>query len=336
MSRILDKRRNAHSLHDPALVPLVEAADETARRGAIERIVVSARPLIDRIVTRARPSLVREEDVDDIIATINLRLVRRLRGVTAGSEAIVSFRDFVATLAYHAIYDLVRRRFPQRTRLKNRLRYVLKREPRLAMWDTPSGFAAGLCDWSRRDVAVARARLERENAPAVALDPRRTPQAVEAILEAVGHPLLFEDLVDLAADLWGIADRAAAEKRETFVDGGAGAERHLASRQALAMLWEEIRVLRAPQRTALLLNMRDAEGNNGLALLVMTGVATFEEVATSLEMSAERLGALWNDLPLDDLRIASTLGLTRQQVINLRKSARARLARRMARRERSG
>jgi hypothetical protein len=34
-------------------------------------------------------------------------------------------------------------------------------------------------------------------------------------------------------------------------------------------------------------------------------------------------------LPLDDATIAGLLGLTRQQVINLRKSARERLARRL-------
>jgi hypothetical protein len=43
------------------------------------------------------------------------------------------------------------------------------------------------------------------------------------------------------------------------------------------------------------------------------------------------LDELWDELPLDDLKIAARLGMTRQQVINLRKSARARLARRMER-----
>jgi hypothetical protein len=52
------------------------------------------------------------------------------------------------------------------------------------------------------------------------------------------------------------------------------------------------------------------------------------ELAVALEMPPKVLAQLWNDLPLDDLAIASRLGLTRQQVINLRKSARARLARR--------
>jgi len=47
-------------------------------------------------------------------------------------------------------------------------------------------------------------------------------------------------------------------------------------------------------------------------------------------MPVERLASLWNKLPLQDADIALLLGITRQQVINLRKSARERLARRVA------
>ncbi len=43
-----------------------------------------------------------------------------------------------------------------------------------------------------------------------------------------------------------------------------------------------------------------------------------------------RAGAeLWNQLPLDDAAIAELLDLTRQHVVNLRKSARKRLTRRL-------
>jgi hypothetical protein len=45
-------------------------------------------------------------------------------------------------------------------------------------------------------------------------------------------------------------------------------------------------------------------------------------------MTADDLAGLWHELPLDDRRIAERLAVTRQQVINLRKAARARLARR--------
>jgi hypothetical protein len=54
------------------------------------------------------------------------------------------------------------------------------------------------------------------------------------------------------------------------------------------------------------------------------------EIARVIELPALKLAELWKDLPLSDLVIAEMLGIPRQQVINLRKSARQRLGRRMA------
>jgi hypothetical protein len=61
----------------------------------------------------------------------------------------------------------------------------------------------------------------------------------------------------------------------------------------------------------------------------LQGIATMREMAQALAMPAEEFAALWNDLPIEDARIAELLGLTRQQVINARKSGRERLARRL-------
>ena len=55
-----------------------------------------------------------------------------------------------------------------------------------------------------------------------------------------------------------------------------------------------------------------------------------QQIAELLERSPQEFHGLWNRLPLDDLSIAQLLGLTRQQVINLRKSARERLSRHLA------
>ncbi len=100
-------------------------------------------------------------------------------------------------------------------------------------------------------------------------------------------------------------------------------------REYLKNLWAEIRELPVRQRAALLLNLRDGEGRGCLELFHLAGVATFQQIAGALEMSPEDFVLLWNELPLDDLSIADRLGLTRQQIINLRKSARSRLSRRM-------
>ena len=57
---------------------------------------------------------------------------------------------------------------------------------------------------------------------------------------------------------------------------------------------------------------------------------TLFQIWVSYQTSRMNLYLDLEQMPLDDLTIAARLGVTRQQVINLRKSARARLTRRMA------
>jgi len=120
-------------------------------------------------------------------------------------------------------------------------------------------------------------------------------------------------------------DSAVQELPDARPDAAVAFER----RTYLHRLWEEIRALPPRQAAALLLNLRDAKGANAVSLLPLTGVASLRDIAGTLGMPALELAALWSRLPLDDATIAGTLGLSRQQVINLRKAARQRLARRM-------
>jgi RNA polymerase sigma factor (sigma-70 family) len=112
-------------------------------------------------------------------------------------------------------------------------------------------------------------------------------------------------------------------------DPGPGAAVALARQDALRALWVEIQALPPRQSAALLLNLRDRQGRDAVALLPLTGTASLREIARALGMAPEVFAGLWNQLPLDDRAIAGLLGVTRQQVINLRKSARERLARRL-------
>jgi len=104
----------------------------------------------------------------------------------------------------------------------------------------------------------------------------------------------------------------------------------LEQRSQLELLWREIGLLPRRQRVALLLNLRDAQAGDALILFTLAGIANMRCIAEAIEMPAQELAELWNELPLEDLAIAGLLGITRQQVINLRKSARERLARRVA------
>lgn len=79
----------------------------------------------------------------------------------------------------------------------------------------------------------------------------------------------------------------------------------------------------------MLLNLRDDRNESALDLFLFTGTASLTEIATALGKTEEWLAEVWNGLPLADASIASHLALERQQIINLRRTARARLARRM-------
>jgi DNA-directed RNA polymerase specialized sigma24 family protein len=307
--------------HDRCLEPLLRAGSEAERDAAIERIVADdVQPVIARTLRRQRP-----EEPDEIASAIHLRVLQRLRQLPGG-DPIHNLADYVATISHNAIYDALRRRYPERTRLKNRLRYVITHDRRFALWETASGAACGLAAWSGRAPATPHSLV------AMADDDMRdatmTGAALAAIFERAAAPLLLDDLVRVAMALWRIAEAPPIELPDVASPGDAAAR--FESREAIEAAWREIAQLRPNQRAALLLNLRDSSGGNAAALLVHLGIATVDDIASQLGIERHRFQTLWNELPLDDLTIAAMLGATRQQVINMRKAARQRLARRFA------
>jgi hypothetical protein len=98
----------------------------------------------------------------------------------------------------------------------------------------------------------------------------------------------------------------------------------------LSLVWNEVMLLSRRHRAAILLNLRDAHGDSMIRLIPVLSIASMRQIAKCLEISIEDLSAIWNELPWDDNQIADLLGVERQQVINLRSSARLRLKRRLA------
>jgi hypothetical protein len=116
---------------------------------------------------------------------------------------------------------------------------------------------------------------------------------------------------------------------EQIADPRGSVVSELEHREYLGRLWEEVCQLPVRQRVALLLNLCDEQGRGVVVLLPRTGTASIREIAAALEIPPLEFAAMWAGLPLDDAHIAERLGLSRQQVINLRKSARDRLCRRL-------
>jgi hypothetical protein len=139
--------------------------------------------------------------------------------------------------------------------------------------------------------------------------------------------MLFESVVA------HVQHASASEARPLVdaVDDTPLPDEQLGDREVVRDLWWQIRELPPMQRKALLLNLRYGGELDALPVLLLSGIAGLADIASVLEMSERELAAIWNELPWDDHRIAALLDVTRQQVVNLRKSARARLQRRMRR-----
>jgi RNA polymerase sigma factor (sigma-70 family) len=327
---------------DRVLREFAEAKDPEAAERLLESLIVEhAQAGIRKIVSYklAFQGAAEAQDVEDVASEVVLELISRLRAVREGTAEteIGSFSSYTAVAAYHACNEYLRRKYPNRHRLKARLRYLLSTEKRLAVWeDAKSEWLCGLRRWQGAELApVTAARLHRWTEELAdlprgrnALDPA---DLVAGIFERFGAPVELDELVAIVAQIWGVEDTPAApESAARDVQSQAddpGTQLDL--RRWMAELWAEIRELPQPQRVALLLNLRCSAENAAVGLLPLTGIASIREIAHALEWPAEELAAVWNRLPLEDLDIAERLGISRQRVINLRKSARERLLRRM-------
>ena len=285
------------------------------------------RPTIEIVLRRYHGPhrSIRRDEAEDIAAIVTLRVLRRLQNIAFDvEEAIASLADFTATLTYNAIYDVFRNRHPERARLRNRIRHTLAGDARFATWETPAGIVCGLTTMRGQDPARVNVRFEAQASTPLG-------DVIDAFFREHRHAVAMSDLVEAIAASLGISDRAAPRRPELFQD--AEQLTKLEQRQQLEKLWKEIRALSFEHRTALLLNLREAGGGNAVALFIGLGIASIDEVAAAVGLTVDGLAALWSKLPLDDRTIAGILGVTRQQVINYRRSARERLARRMAERQ---
>src|SRR5215468_1462370 len=316
---------------ESALALLIKAHIEPVIRGVI------------RFKLRLDPGA--RADAADLAQEALAQWLAELRklGARPDERSISDARGLAATIAYRVCYGWLRRQSPRRRALRNRLQYALTRQAGLALWT------------DRRNLSVAGFKAWRDRAPSSSEKLRQLPddekflalawrtsaesqgaklnQLLGAIFDYVGGPVAFDDLVSVVAALLQIKDEPAASTEEEAggveIASGADVAWQVEKRIFLERLWQEVLELPRPQRAALLLNLREADGRGCLALFPATGVATLRQIADALELPAERFAGMWAQLPLDDATIAELLELTRQQVINLRKSARERLARRL-------
>jgi hypothetical protein len=313
-----------------------------------------AEPIIRSVLKqKLRAAAVRPEgngswpSLEDMYSAAVLEVLMRLRELrrNANSTAIENFQGYVAAITYRVWSECLRKNEPWRASLKKKLHYLLTRDPSFAIWKgADAQWSCGMGSWRDQAVPSTNARLRTLLEDPLKFDygspaaqessSKQLIALVTAILNFVKSPMRFDDLVGTIVRLSGTNHRRI--NGDAFAQTGAGeltdsratVADQVERRIFLEYVWTEIGKLPLRQRMALLLNLIDPGGNSVISLLPAIGIASLREIAASLGMSEEQLASIWNELPVDDRTIASYLGATRQQVINLRKTARERLARR--------
>lgn len=334
---------------DILLEPLLtEFSDEQADELLSQLISNHAEPVIKGVIRfKLRLNSYRETqraEADDIQQEVVLQLLaqlQRFRKLPAG-HPISDVRGMAAVIAHRTCARWMRRQFPERHALKNRLHYLLTRQRGFALWDEDGKPVAGFAVWQteKKSVKAGRHLSDVETLPnhvrTLKSDkPQELADAVATILNYAGGPIDFDELVSAIAAIQGISDQPieslADDEDASALMPAAEPDQawRMEKRMFLQRLWEELQQLPLNQRSALLLNLKDPSGFGCITLFPATGIANVRELASALEISAEQFAEVWNDLPLEDSKIAELLGLTRQQVINARKSGRERLVRRL-------
>ncbi|HKV33637.1 MAG TPA: hypothetical protein VJP89_04935 [Pyrinomonadaceae bacterium] len=335
---------------DPALLPFLDATNEPEEAAALARLnAEQIEPTIRRGLgyklrfhqPQGDPNLQRP-DFEEIYNDIQLRLLKRLRALKEdpAQNQIANLRGYVSQVTRNTCDEYLRQRNPLRRGLRDKVRRHLLNHTEFALWeDKEDNWLAGLSGWrnTRHEIndpggdLQARLKMVWQTIDVQRLQLHDLLTTIFAVAQA---PLELDRLTELIAGFWRIEDHPV-EPLDPYthiqLDEQMGTDANPATiterRQWLQLLWREICQLPRRQRVALLLNLRNPNGINVITLLPATGIATFEQIAQTLEISVAEFEQLWAQLPLDDLHLAEYLGGTRQQVINLRKTARERLKR---------
>jgi hypothetical protein len=162
----LPMRKPGNVQVDPLLLPFLQApSDEEADAVLAHLISQHADPVVKNIVGYKFRVFFREnnraqnDDAEDIHNQAVVNLLTRLAELRSNPqlEAIRDFRSYVAVTSYRACYEHLRRKYPQRFSLKNKLRYFLRHRRGFALWETGEGeWLGGFSQWQEKPRADSR------------------------------------------------------------------------------------------------------------------------------------------------------------------------------------
>src|SRR5215204_1215584 len=216
---------------DALLLPFLQATDRKESESLLARLLSAhATPIIKSVIknklgvslSAADGRFQNQEALEienDVVALIMVEL-NALQG-TRGRNVIGNFRSYVAVVTFHACSGFLRRKNPERRRLKSSLRHLLTTRPDFALWQgVEKDWLCGLKQWQGREPAGAGAgppgrdtggpgglaHLKLQGGRDMEYVPLE--EVLPEVLRNAGRPVAFEELINFIADLKGIKEQA--------------------------------------------------------------------------------------------------------------------------------
>src|SRR6185369_9524593 len=151
-------------------------------------------------------------EADDIYQEVVLQLLAQLQRFRKqpDSHPITDLRGIAAVIAHRTCAGWLRRQFPERHALKNRLHYLLTRQRGFALWEDANGKSlAGFGVWQQQKKTASDTRTlsDVENLPVHVRKPQELAETVASIFNHTAGPVEFDELVSAVAGIQGISDQ---------------------------------------------------------------------------------------------------------------------------------
>jgi len=320
---------------DHLLLPLLNAVDEQElQHRSEELLVIHVRPIIRQMLQQRLGLYVNAQgvnttnhDAEDLYQEAMARTVEVLHADQRLLITIQNFERYVGRIVANICVDYVRSKHPTRARLKDALRYVLRRHADLGSWQYHDALLCGFAAWRNTgkrplDVSDIDTKLNAFLAARFAHDDvkvARLSRVVRELFDWIGGPVEVDVLVRMLSYIRDIREQQIeslddVELENSFRSSIGSAESNVETHELLGQLWRVVRRLTPMQRDAFALRFCDQDGRNLFTVLRAAGIVDWTDLAEGMGRSAADIARLWKEMPMDSATVARELRTSQANV----------------------
>ncbi len=329
------------------------AETENPQPSSVDEVIISqADPVIRKILfQRIKPYLspsqrdLTSPEAEDVYQTIVTKLLEspRARGFALQRHNFDDLKKYAATIAHNVCNDFFRSKYPERNRLKDKLRDLIKRHPDFTSWKEKDQTLCGFSDWVGRRQSELAERLIREldeigdrvEIEGVDLSKLAGAQLSKVIADLfcwLKGPIEFDNLIYIVAKAQGIKDYPVESLNhdnpavQRIYDPHDQSHEYLEMREFLFHIWDGLLDLPHNQRKAFIYTTMDQIGESLLHRMLRERIITPSQIYAILDITREDLISIWELLPMDTPAAAMKLSATTRMIAKWRHRATKKLA----------